>query len=98
MFSFSQPNLMANKMRKFILSSHILKESSKTVNFQWGPFPIEMTGVSVVVPSPSGAKLLVVRNPEKDSPCQFEIWGPAQVEKEFHIPQTVHGSVYTDGW
>ncbi|KAL6185036.1 hypothetical protein ACLB2K_041171 [Fragaria x ananassa] len=98
MFSFSQPNVMANKSRKFILSSHISKESSKSVNFQWGPFPIEMTGVSVIVPSPSGAKLLVVRNPEKDSPCQFEIWGPAQVEKEFHIPPTVHGSVYTDGW
>ncbi|XP_061991787.1 acylamino-acid-releasing enzyme isoform X1 [Rosa rugosa] len=98
MFSFSQPNLLANKMRKFILSSHILKESSNSVNFQWGPFPVEMTGVSVIVPSPSGAKLLVVRNPENDSPCQFEIWGPAQVEKEFHIPQSVHGSVYADGW
>ncbi|XP_050372077.1 acylamino-acid-releasing enzyme [Argentina anserina] len=98
MFSFSQPNLMANKMRKFILSSHISKESSNSINFQWGLFPMEMTGVSLIVPSPSGAKLLVVRNPEKDSPCQFEIWGPAQVEKEFHIPQTVHGPVYADGW
>ncbi|KAK9930969.1 hypothetical protein M0R45_018269 [Rubus argutus] len=98
MFSFSQPNLLANKMRKFILSSHISKETSNSVNFQWSPFPVEMTGVSVIVPSPSGAKLLVVRNPENESPCQFEIWGPAQVEKEFHIPQSVHGSVYTDGW
>ncbi|KAL6185037.1 hypothetical protein ACLB2K_041172 [Fragaria x ananassa] len=58
-----------------------------------------MTGVSVIVPSPSGAKLLVVRNPEYDeAPCQFEIWGLAQVEKEFHIPQSVHGSVYADEW
>lgn len=98
MFSCSQPNLLANKMRKFILSSHISKETSNSVNFQWSPFPVEMTGVSVIVPSPSGAKLLVVRNPENESPCQFEIWGAGQVEKEFHIPQSVHGSVYADGW
>ncbi|KAH0993949.1 hypothetical protein GBA52_005432 [Prunus armeniaca] len=98
MFSISQPNLLANKRKKFILSSHVLRESNNSVNFQWAPFPVEMTGVSVMVPSPSGAKLLVVRDPEKESPCQFEIWGRAQVEKEFHIPQSVHGSVYADGW
>ncbi|PQQ17707.1 acylamino-acid-releasing enzyme-like isoform X1 [Prunus yedoensis var. nudiflora] len=98
MFSISQPNLLANKMKKFILSSHISRGSNNSVNFQWAPFPVEMTGVSVIVPSPSGAKLLVVRNPENESPCQFEIWGRAQVEKEFHIPQSVHGSVYADGW
>ena len=57
-----------------------------------------MTGVDVIVPSPSGAKLLVVRNPENESPVQLEIWGAAQVEKEFHIPQSVHGSVYADEW
>ncbi|KAM5552912.1 hypothetical protein ABKV19_025241 [Rosa sericea] len=96
MFSISQPNLLANKRRKFILSSHISKESSNSVKFEWAPFPVEMTGVSVIVPSPSGSKLLVVRNPEAEAPCQFEIWGPAQVEKEFHIPQSVHGSVYAD--
>ncbi|KAM5552933.1 hypothetical protein ABKV19_025260 [Rosa sericea] len=99
MFSISQPNLLANKRRKFILSSHISKESSNSVKFEWAPFPVEMTGVSVIVPSPSGSKLLVVRNPEAEAPCQFEIWGPAQVlEKEFHIPQSVHGSVYADEW
>ncbi|CAL8989796.1 unnamed protein product [Prunus brigantina] len=81
MFSISQPNLLANKRKKFILSSHVLRESNNSVNFQWAPFPVEMTGVSVMVPSPSGAKLLVVRDPEKESPCQFEIWGRAQVEK-----------------
>ncbi|KAM5552922.1 acylamino-acid-releasing enzyme [Rosa sericea] len=98
MFSISQPNLLANKRRKFILSSHISKESSNSVKFEWAPFPVEMTGVSVIVPSPSGSKLLVVRNPEAEAPCQFEIWGPAQEEKEFHIPLSVHGSVYADEW
>lgn len=98
MFSFSQPNLLANKKRKLILSTHISKESNGSVNFQWAPFPIEITGASVMVPSPSGSKLLVVRNSENESPTQFEIWGPSQLEKEFHVAQSTHGSVYSDGW
>lgn len=98
MFSISQPNLLANKRRKFMLSSNISKESSGSVNFQWAPFPVEMTGISAIIPSPSGSKLLVVRNPENESPTQFEIWGPSQLEKEFLIPHSVHGSVYVDGW
>ncbi|KAI3846962.1 hypothetical protein MKX03_034454, partial [Papaver bracteatum] len=31
-------------------------------------------------------------------PTYFEIWGPSQVHKEIHVPKSVHGSVYTDGW
>ncbi|GAV69585.1 Peptidase_S9 domain-containing protein [Cephalotus follicularis] len=98
MFSVSQPNLLANKRRKFSLSANISKEGNNSVNFQWTPFPVEMIGVSTIVPSPSGSKLLVVRNPENESPTQFEIWAQAHLEKEFLIPQSVHGSVYTDGW
>ncbi|XAR57316.1 Acylaminoacyl-peptidase [Bertholletia excelsa] len=98
MFSISQPNLLANSMRKYILSSNVLKESNGSIRFQWAPFPIEMKGVSVMVPSPSGSKLLVVHNSENDSPTQFEIWNPFQLEKEFHIPRSTHGSVYSDGW
>lgn len=98
MFLISQPNLLANKKRKFMLSTSISKESNNTVNFQWTPFPVEMTGVSITVPSPSGSKLLVIRNPENESPTQFEIWSSSRLEKEFRIPQSTHGSVYADGW
>ncbi|XP_017223095.1 acylamino-acid-releasing enzyme isoform X1 [Daucus carota subsp. sativus] len=98
MFSVSHPNLLANKRRKHILSSQILKESDDSVSFQWAPFPIEVSGASTMVPSPSGSKLLVVRNSENESPTQFEIWSPSQLEKEVHVPQSVHGSVYCDGW
>ncbi|GMP77223.1 hypothetical protein CsSME_00033570 [Camellia sinensis var. sinensis] len=48
--------------------------------------------------SNNGTKLLVVRNSENETPTQFEIWGASQVEKEFHIPHSTHGSVYSDGW
>ncbi|XP_054820700.1 acylamino-acid-releasing enzyme-like [Prosopis cineraria] len=98
MFCISQPNLVENKRRKFILSCTIFKESNSSVKFQWAPFPIEMSGVSIIIPSPSGSKLLVVRNPENDGPSRFEIWSSSHMEKEFHISQSVHGSVYTDGW
>ncbi|KAL8162770.1 hypothetical protein V2J09_014259 [Rumex salicifolius] len=97
MFSISQVNLLANKRRKSLMSSYITKED-KDVTFQWSKFPVEMSGVSTMVPSPSGSKLLVVRNPENDSPTKFEIWNQSHVEMEFHVPQTVHGSVYADGF
>ncbi|XP_074312947.1 acylamino-acid-releasing enzyme isoform X1 [Silene latifolia] len=98
LFSVNQPNLLANKTRKSILSSYVRKDGNNPVSFDWSPFPIELAGVSLIVPSPSGSKLLMVRNPENDSPIKFEIWGASAVEKEFHVPQSVHGSVYSDGW
>lgn len=81
MFSISQSNLLANKNRRYILSSHISKGSTNGVSFQWAAFPIEMPSGSIMVPSPSGSKLLVVRNPENDSPTKFEIWGRSLVER-----------------
>ncbi|PHT49524.1 hypothetical protein CQW23_09271 [Capsicum baccatum] len=98
MFSMSQPNLLANKKRRYILPCHISKGIANAVSFQWAAFPIEMSNVSMMVPSPSGSKLLVVRNPENDSPTKFEIWGSSLVEKEFCVPASFHGSVYADGW
>ncbi|KAL3828737.1 hypothetical protein ACJIZ3_017539 [Penstemon smallii] len=98
MFLINQPNILANKRRKSILSSHVIQESNGSVIFQWAPFPIEVSGVSAMVPSPSGSKLLVIRNPEGDSPTHFEIWDSSQVKKEFVIPRSIHGSVYSDGW
>ncbi|KAL3359636.1 hypothetical protein AABB24_016262 [Solanum stoloniferum] len=98
MFSISQPNLLANQNRRYILSSHISKGSPNGVIFEWAAFPIEMPSGSIMVPSPSGSKLLVVRNLEKGSTTTFEIWGPSRVEKEFHVSSSVHGSVYSDGW
>ncbi|XP_042386087.1 acylamino-acid-releasing enzyme 1-like isoform X1 [Zingiber officinale] len=98
MFIVRQVDLLTNKKRMMVLSSHISKASEDSVEFQWSPFPVEMNGASAVVPSPSGSKLLVVRNKENDSPTVLEIWGPALLEKEIHVPQSVHGSVYTDGW
>ncbi|KAJ4750643.1 Acylamino-acid-releasing enzyme [Rhynchospora pubera] len=98
MFLVSQTNLLANKRRKSILSTHISNSGNQTVQFQWSPFPIEITGVSTVVPSPSGLKLLVVRNGESESPTKLEIWNQCQVEKEINVQQSVHGSIYTDAW
>ncbi|KVH88800.1 WD40/YVTN repeat-like-containing domain-containing protein, partial [Cynara cardunculus var. scolymus] len=97
MFSTSQPNLLANKKKTLMLSSVISGDSNGALNVQWAPFPVEVTGASLMVPSPSGTKLLVVRNPENDSATQFEIWGPFQLEKEIRVPQSMHGSVYADG-
>ncbi|XP_058788387.1 acylamino-acid-releasing enzyme-like [Vicia villosa] len=98
MFSVSQPNLQANKKRKLILSSTVTKLSDGSVNLQWAPFPVEVSGVSAMVPSPSSSKLWINRNPESDGPSRFEFWSNSYLEREFHVPQSKHGSVYTDGW
>ncbi|PKA61420.1 acylaminoacyl-peptidase [Apostasia shenzhenica] len=98
MFLFGQTDLLANKKRKFILSSHIAKSNDQSIDFQWSPFPVEMDDVSSIVPSPSGSKLLVIRHKENQSPMELEIWGSAHLEKSIRIPQSVHGTLYTDGW
>ncbi|KAK7393748.1 hypothetical protein VNO78_22312 [Psophocarpus tetragonolobus] len=97
-FCVSQPNLLANKRNKSIVSATILRQHEASLAFHWAPFPIEMCGVSAMVPSPSGSKLLILRNPETEGPCRFQIWTSSQLQNEFHIPQSNHGSVYTDGW
>ncbi|KAK7345939.1 hypothetical protein VNO77_16555 [Canavalia gladiata] len=98
MFAVSQPDLLTNKRRTSLVSCNILKGSDSSVKFLWAPFPVEMSGVSMIVPSPSGSKLLVIRDPENEDPSRFEIWSSSRMEKEFHIPQSLHGSVYNDGW
>ncbi|CAJ1966980.1 unnamed protein product [Sphenostylis stenocarpa] len=98
MFAVSQPDLLTNTRRTSIMSCNILKESDSSVKFFWAPFPIEMSGMSLIVPSPSGSKLLVIRNPENEGPCCFQIWSSSRMDKEFHIPPSLHGSVYNDGW
>jgi acylaminoacyl-peptidase len=98
MYSISQTNLLANNKRKYILFSHIMRNGTNLLDFQWSPFPIQMDGVSAVVPSPSGSKLLVVRNGEKGSPTKLEIVDQSHVEKEIHVAQSVHGPLYTDEW
>ncbi|CAM0947847.1 unnamed protein product [Alopecurus aequalis] len=98
MFSISQPNLLSNNTRKYILNSHIIGHGTNPLEWQWSPFPIEMTGVSAVVPSPSGSKLLVVRNGEKGSSTKLEIVDQSHVEKEIHVDQSIHGQLFTDEW
>ncbi|XP_059312322.1 acylamino-acid-releasing enzyme-like isoform X2 [Lycium ferocissimum] len=98
MFSINQPNLLENKKRRYASFSHISKEKDDSVQFHWAAFPIEMDTASLMVPSPSGSKLVVVRNAENGSPTRFEIWSSSQMEREFHVPSSIHGSVYSDGW
>lgn len=73
MFEIGQPDFKDNVSRKYILFSHIIKENDDLVSFEWAPFPVEMKGVSTILPSPSGLKLLVIRNSINDSPTCFEI-------------------------
>ncbi|MCD9644891.1 hypothetical protein HAX54_033415 [Datura stramonium] len=63
-----------------------------------GPARTWTNGYFVPCHSTQGGSKLLVRNSERKSPTKFEIWVPSQVEKEFHVSPSVHGSVYSDGW
>lgn len=99
--AMSQRNLPGNCIRKFLSSAHIPEPQGDLSFFHWAPFPLELTGVSLVIPSPSGNRLLLVRNgdPGKDpGPVKFEVWGSGRLLKELFVPQSVHGTVYNDNW
>ena len=98
MFSISQPDLLANSTRKYTMYCHITGAGTNSRDFQWSPFPTEMPGVSVIVPSPSGSKLLLVRNGEKGCPTKLEIVDQSHVAKDIHVGQSMHGPLYTDEW
>lgn len=96
MFSIGQVNLMDNSKRTSLLSSYVTKDTDHSVTFHWSPFPVEMVGVSTMVPSPSGSKLLIVRNKDNNAPTKLEIWSFSKLVKEIQIPKSVHGSIFTD--
>ncbi|KAG0579472.1 hypothetical protein M758_4G100500 [Ceratodon purpureus] len=98
----SQVNLSANARRTFMSTVFIPHMKSGIItNCRWAPFPFELCGASLVVPSPSGERLLIVRNNDAKtvaSQAKLEIWGQGQLLKEMHVPASVHGSVYSDEW
>ncbi|CAI5979169.1 unnamed protein product [Closterium sp. NIES-65] len=55
-------------------------------------------------PPPRGGRLLVVRNGEpgvggkEAGAVKLEVWGAGRLLREVHVPATVHGGVYADGW
>ena len=101
----SQRNLRGNSLRKFTSSVHIPEPHGDLSLFHWSPFPTELSGVSLALPSPSGSRLLLVRNPEPASegtegprPVKLEIWAGGRLLQDVHVAPTTHGAVYADGW
>eukprot|EP00897_Mesotaenium_endlicherianum_P009424 jgi/Mesen1/850/ME000112S11000 len=104
MVAMSQRNVGANSTRKYVSTAHIPEPQGDLSYFHWAPFPLELSKVALVAPSPSGARLLIVRNPEPggiDSPpppVKLEIWGAGRLLKEVAVAPSLHGPVFADGW
>lgn len=102
--AMSQINLPANAKRTFMSTVYIPDATTANItDYHWSPFPFELSGAALIVPSPSGAKLLIVRKADangKDgaSATKLEIWGPGQLLKEIFVAASVHGTIYADGW
>ncbi|GKD18320.1 hypothetical protein Tco_1207478, partial [Tanacetum coccineum] len=94
-WTFNSPNV---KGLALCLYNVISEDFDGGLDVEWASFPNEVIGASLIMPSPSGSKLLAVRNPENDLATHLEIWGPFQLEKEIRVPQSMHGSMYADGW
>ncbi|GJV87583.1 hypothetical protein Tco_1531521 [Tanacetum coccineum] len=104
-WTFKSPNGILHSYKFFTvkglalcLSNVISEDSDGGLNVEWAPFPNEVTGASLSMPSPSGSKLLAVRNLENDLATHLEIWGSFQLEKEIRVPQSMHGFMYADRW
>nr|GEX24390.1 hypothetical protein [Tanacetum cinerariifolium] len=97
---FSPPSSGANTFKglALCLSNVISEDSDGGLNVECAPFPIEVTGASLSMPSPSGSMLLAVRNPENDLATHLKILGPFQLEKEIRVPQSMHGSMYYESF
>ncbi|KAI5063870.1 hypothetical protein GOP47_0020540 [Adiantum capillus-veneris] len=101
--AMSEVNLVANSKRKYLSFINIPKEQEKEATCNWSAFPFELTGISLLLPSSSGQKLLVVRNSDSTpkngaNPTKLEVWNSAQLVKEIWVPASIHGSIYVDGW
>ena len=91
-------------MRRFVSTVHIpvsvIVGAAPTMipSLPWQLRP----DVVLVSPSPSGCRMLVVRQsdgPGKDKePTILEIWGGGRLLKEVEVPRSVHRGVFNDGW
>lgn len=102
--AMSQVNLPANAKRTFMSTVYIPDATTANISdYHWSPFPFELSGAALIVPSPTGTKLLIVRKADangKDgtSAVKLEVWGPGQLLKEIFVAPSVHGAIYADGW
>ncbi|KAL4526114.1 hypothetical protein Ndes2526B_g01069 [Nannochloris sp. 'desiccata'] len=98
----SQRNLPANAQRKFLthfsLNEAVLEHGEADTSL-----PLDLRDALMVSPSPSGKHMLIVRpasagNGNKDTSAILEIWDRSRVLQEIHVPCSLHGSMYNDGW
>lgn len=95
-----QRDLNANSQRKSLGSLSVPFDGSGPTLAS--PFSLELKGATLVSPSPSGLKLLLVRQVPKGEPgggsAVLELWSNGRLLKEHKVPPSVHGSVYADGY
>lgn len=90
----SQRDLEANAPRVFTQTLRV--EPSRLLAPALGA---ELRGVTLAVPSPSGRRMLVVRNPVLPATAPLlELWGGGRLLREVEVPPTTHGAVWSDDW
>lgn len=94
---FSQKNLPANAQRKF-LTNFTLSEASFEHGVVDTSLPVEIKDVVLQSSTNTGDKTLIIRSGANSTSAILEIWGRGRLLRELHVPKTLHGAVYNDGW
>ena len=98
---FGQRDLANNTVRRFTTTVHV------PVSVIMGAAPTMIPSlpwqlrndVILTSPSPSGRRMLVVRQNEGEKePTVLEIWGGGRLLKEIEVPRSIHRGVFNDGW
>ena len=91
-------NLSGNTQRKWLNQFQLNEASLEAGEVETG-LPIELTGTTMVSPSPSGGKILMVRPGKNDkTSIVLEVWNRGKLLQEIEVSSEMHGPIYNDGW
>lgn len=87
-------NMQRRFMSQFQLDDQTLEGGQVDISL-----PQEMKDTTFIAPSPSGSKMIVVKEggSEKSSAI-LQVWNRLSMEYELVVPEKMHGSVMNDGW
>jgi len=94
----TQKDLPGNMQRRFMsqfqLDDQTLKGGQVDISL-----PLEIKDAIFISPSPSGSKMIVVKEGETEkSSAVVQVWNRLSMEYELVVPEKMHGSVMNDGW
>ena len=94
----SQKNLPGNSQRKWMTQFQLTEAVLEAGEAEIG-LPVELSGATMVAPSPSGKKLVIAKSGKDDkNAATLEVWNRGKLMMEIDVSSEMHGAIYNDGW